>query len=317
MSLQARLNQTKVVKPYWLAPAIANLSKSSKPLLDENWLWSANSGKLFYLNAKLDVEALRLANGGAVGGHEWWLIQDIWTGSNGVLDSFLAPKPGISDDGGARLRKILGPLVLLLSTVQGKDASETMDRATLPLSLRGGETLNATIWLSNYGDVRAGTKLRWDVTVGGDAVGMQTLVVEAPPRGTATALTSIAVTMPQMGSFPGGPTPPKQPQTVLVSAQLLAPDGHVLTENDWTSRLYPEWADGPSVAPRWNFTLFTTADLFNYCMFNDAELIPNDPSMVKDPSGAVLLLRESGISRSAMALVNAGATAVIVQVRVL
>ena len=55
------------------------------------------------------------------------LIQDIWTGSNGVLDSFLAPKPGISDDGGARLRKILGPLVLLLSTVQGKDASETMD----------------------------------------------------------------------------------------------------------------------------------------------------------------------------------------------
>ena len=66
-------------------------------------------------------------------GYEWWLLQDIWTGSNGVVDHFLRPKLGVRD----RIKEFNARSIFL--------------QDGLALSYASNATLSVDISLSNFG----------------------------------------------------------------------------------------------------------------------------------------------------------------------
>ena len=69
----------------------------------------------------------------------WWLLVDFWTGSNGILDSFSNPKPGIAENT-TDVQSVLAQTVLLVSD-------------PLPLALQAGDTVSVGIVASAYADV--------------------------------------------------------------------------------------------------------------------------------------------------------------------
>ena len=68
---------------YWLTPPLSKMKQFG--LLSENALWSARSNLLYLFCWKNKMEALRKLE--KVSGNEWWLLQDFWTGANGILDT--------------------------------------------------------------------------------------------------------------------------------------------------------------------------------------------------------------------------------------
>ena len=58
-------------------------------------MFCAASEQLYVLCWKIDVEDNR--HNVMTSGYEWWLLQDYWTGNNGVIDTFLNPKPGVAE----------------------------------------------------------------------------------------------------------------------------------------------------------------------------------------------------------------------------
>src|SRR5690606_19596449 len=75
-------------EPFWLTPARAKLEKLG--LLGEAPQWSKNSERLYLLSHKLNIEAIR--RNPRMSGYTWWLLQDYWTGSNGLVDTYFRPK---------------------------------------------------------------------------------------------------------------------------------------------------------------------------------------------------------------------------------
>ena len=59
-------------------------------LLNETPFWSRNSERLYFLSHKLNLEALR--SNPEMSGYHWWLFQDYWTTSNGIVDIHFRPK---------------------------------------------------------------------------------------------------------------------------------------------------------------------------------------------------------------------------------
>ena len=76
------------IKPYWLTPPLAKVKEHG--LLAENAMWSAASNRLYLFCWKDKLEALRKTE--KVSGNEWWLLQDFWTGANGILDTYYVSK---------------------------------------------------------------------------------------------------------------------------------------------------------------------------------------------------------------------------------
>jgi beta-galactosidase len=93
-------------KPFWLEPFRAKLEKLG--LQAEARQWSLNSEKLYYLSHKLNLEDLR--KNPWLSGYEWWLLQDYWTGANGLYDAYFRPK-SIRPEA---VRQFNAPTVLLL-----------------------------------------------------------------------------------------------------------------------------------------------------------------------------------------------------------
>jgi len=116
-------------KPFWLTPVRDRLKKLS--LLGEAELWAKNSERLYLLTHKLNIEDLR--KNPYASGHHWWLFQDYWTGSNGLVDAYFRPKKGIRP---AEVRPFNADVVVL--------------QDGLPLTCRGGEKLSPRLIVSNY-----------------------------------------------------------------------------------------------------------------------------------------------------------------------
>eukprot|EP01043_Picozoa_sp_COSAG02_P000945 COSAG02_NODE_19_length_53976_cov_37.338512_27_plen_140_part_00 len=76
------------IKPYWLTPPLSKVKEHG--LLAENAIWSAASNRLYLFCWKDKMEALRKTE--KVSGNEWWLLQDFWTGANGILDTYYVSK---------------------------------------------------------------------------------------------------------------------------------------------------------------------------------------------------------------------------------
>ena len=116
-------------KPFWLTPVRDKLRKLS--LLGEAELWARNSERLYLLSHKLNMEDIR--RNPYTSGYQWWLLQDYWTGSNGLVDAYFRPKKGIRPQ---EVRRFNADVVVL--------------QDGLPLTCRGGQKLEAKLLVSNY-----------------------------------------------------------------------------------------------------------------------------------------------------------------------
>lgn len=253
------------------------------------------------------------------------MIQDYYTASNGVLDSFLNPKLGIADTVSARqtLQGLLNQTALLLSP-PGDQSSNA-----LPLGFRGGQALNTTIAISTYTPGLQGlhgTQLRWNLTLHqyDDSSGqVQPSVLasdivqlgNALPAGEVVAAASIIYTFPSIGTFPSGGRNAHAAARVELHAELRRGD-EVLAHNKWRTILFPSWIDGPS--SEIGISLWSIAELMDACLFNNCELLPDSFKADAIPETNtshrnVVLLTGPTIPTSAMQLLQAGASLVFVQ----
>lgn len=258
--------------------------------------WANMSGRLMRETAKREVEALRAS--GHLAGFQWWLLQDFWTGSNGVFDSFLNIKPGISDEP-AELRTFLSQTVLLCEE-------------PLPAAMRGGQPVNTTLKLSAYTSVAVGATVSWSVEIAGVILvnGTDHLGSRPLPRGQVSNLTKISFALPAglLGSYPLGTA--TTAARLKLSAQIRGASGELIASNYWTTRVYPTFSTGPS--SEHNLTLYTSKDLEHACMFSDCQALP-DSSATALPPGSVILLSGATIPAVATELVRKGATLLFVQ----
>lgn len=194
------------IKPYWLT--------ETRLLADKNGFggqlakWRSCSQRLQAAALKVNMEAARLARG--IGGYEQWLLQDYWTGSNGVLDMFLRPK-ALSP---AEFRKFNAPTVLLMETTRR--------------SYRHGEIAQVKLLVSRYEEAASSNaKLLWKLLDSGKVVRQGQKAGLKIRSDGLQLLTSVSLKMPSSG----------RARKLTLVAQLADSNGVVY--NSWNLWVFP------------------------------------------------------------------------------
>lgn len=200
------------IKPYWLPTGKEKLLKLG--LMDEATMWAEKSERLFMLLQKINIETLR--KNPYISGYHWWLIQDYWTSSNGILDTYFRPKSIAPEE----VLKINGDLVIL--------------QDGLASTYRGGGKLDARLKVSNFlPDAIVGAEFAWKVLVDNKPLAEGRRAVAAE-QGTLVEADRIVLELPDV----------TRPTSVRIETALAA-NGREFT-NDWTTRLFPKAMSGPS-----------------------------------------------------------------------
>lgn len=116
------------IKPFWMTDGIEKLTKMG--LVKEGEEWAEASEKLYLLHYKAGLEALR--SNPELSGYHWWLFQDYWSTSNGLVDVHFNAKTHKPDE----VRSFNNVTVLLQKGV--------------PIRCTSGETLVFEFFISNY-----------------------------------------------------------------------------------------------------------------------------------------------------------------------
>ena len=202
-------------KPFWLTATKAKLERLG--LLAEAETWARNSERLYLLCHKLNMEDIRKSP--SMSGYQWWLLQDYWTGSNGIVDHYFHPKPAIAPE---RVRRFNADVVVLLDGLEP--------------TCRGDQPLSAKVLVSNYSEaaIRDAT-LRWRVKLAGKLVAEREVARVAIGQGEVAQVAEIGVELPS----------PPSPQTLTVEAALA--DGKAAYRNDWSAWVYPATVPPPKL----------------------------------------------------------------------
>jgi hypothetical protein len=193
------------IKPFWLTGGMAKLKKLG--LLQEAGQWAEKSERLYALCHKYNLEALRLNP--YLSGYQWWLFQDYWTTSNGIVDHYSRPKSITQEE----VLKINNPVVLLQEGLQR--------------TYRGRNRLDLKLLVSNFSAEPLQGELVWEVKVGGQSVARQQTQLQSVPQGELAGVGQIGVELPEIAS----------PTKLNVAMEVIAGEKHFA--NDWTSWLYP------------------------------------------------------------------------------
>ena len=226
------------VKPYWLTPAVERLEELG--YLDEADLWAEKSEYLYMLCHKYNIEALR--KNPYLSGHHWWLFQDYWTSSNGIVDFYFRPKAAIT---GEDVRKIVNDVVLL--------------QDGLTTTYRGATDLSATLSVSDFSmapHTRASAELR--ITLGEEVIHEQTITPETLEQGAVTPLGDVAIQVPDVSV----PTPLKLEATLTLDDRVY--------RNDWSARVYPAICPPPDL----DVPVYASRGALPYCEGGGAQVIP-------------------------------------------
>ena len=207
--------------PHWLTPVRAKLEGLG--LLREADLWARNSECLYLLCHKLNIEDLR--KNPYASGHHWWLLQDYWTGANGLVDTYFRPKRAIQAE---HVRRFVNDVVLL--------------QDGLPPTCQAGQTLTVELLVSNYssGAIPAGRlQYGYTLTPPDGAAGSEpaadgraqggTLVGEGIPQGAVRATGTVQIPLTR--------TADSLPRNLRLTASLDV--GGRRYENEWNCRVYP------------------------------------------------------------------------------
>lgn len=205
---QIELFEGTAFKPFWMVNGKAKLEELG--LLSEVEGWARASERLYCFLHKSGIETLR--KNPRLSGYHWWLIQDYWTTSNGLVDLFFRPKSVTPEE----VRHFNAPTVLLIDG--------------LNRSYRGGETLNLTFSASNFSTEKLNGELRLTFEFP-DKKETQTFPVKDAEIGAVTALAKLSLPVPALTS----------PELLKISAEYVPNGtGKPSQQNAWSTRLFPE-----------------------------------------------------------------------------
>jgi hypothetical protein len=203
------------LKPFWVTPGIEGMATLG--LAGEAETWARNSERLYLLCHKLNLEALR--KNPFISGHHWWLFQDYWTTSNGLVDFNFRPKSIRPEE----VLRFVNDVVLLADG--------------LDLTYRAGEPLKAELLVSNWSPkAMAGAVLSWRLRMGDRLLGSGVLRLAEAGQGDVASAGKLEVKLPEVS----------RPGRVRLEVDLDAGSGRY--GNDWTAWVFPPPA-GPAGFP--------------------------------------------------------------------
>lgn len=204
------LDQAKLfkggIRPWWLYSA-QDLAKTRgvTGMLPE---WVANSNKLQAAALKANIEDARKSP--EIKGYHQWLLQDYWTGSNGVLDIFYRPK-GLTAE---QFRRFNSSTVLLMDCPKR--------------SFSAGEKMTVTLITSRYEDKASeNATLTCRMLAGGKVLSTGRKTGLAVPTGGNAEVLKINFTMPSLAI----------PFKIVMEAVLEDENGTV--SNSWDLWVFP------------------------------------------------------------------------------
>jgi beta-galactosidase len=252
-------------KPFWLLPFRAKMEKLR--LAGEAGQWSLNSERLYYLAHKLNEENLR--RNPQISGYMWWLLQDYWTGANGLLDTYSRPK-SIPPEA---VRQFNAALVLL--------------QEGLPLTCSARHPLETKLLVSNYtpGPLHAG-KLTWIVRLGSRLLAQGGENHFEAGQGELAEAATVGLDLPSVA----------EPEKLTLEAELRC--GSLRARNNWSAWVYPEAPAGA----RLTVPLFAGPEMLQGLQPFGAQPLPAKDSL---PARAVYVVSRPG--SNVLAAVETGA----------
>lgn len=193
------------IKPFWLAAGKTTLEELG--LLQEANAWAEKSERLYALLHKCNLESLR--KNPYISGYHWWLFQDYWTSSNGIVDHYFRPKSITKEE----VLKYNDEVVLL---------QEGLDR-----TYRGKSRFALKLLVSNFSTEPLHGELAYELKAGGQPLAVQQLSLKQVPQGDVGEAAQIAFKLPDVS----------EPTKLTITAKLTA--GERTFGNDWTTWLYP------------------------------------------------------------------------------
>jgi hypothetical protein len=193
------------IKPFWMTAGRAKLEQLG--LLGEAERWAAASEQLYLLCHKLNLEALR--GNPYLSGYHWWLFQDYWTSSNGLVDHTFRPKTISTDD----VLCINSDVVLLLDG--------------LGRTYRAGDRVEWPLRVSNFSPAALAGQLGWEISAGGQSVVRQEVPLTSVPQGEIAEAARLVLELPGTA----------EPAKLKVVAALTV--GGRTYRNAWSAWLYP------------------------------------------------------------------------------
>jgi beta-galactosidase len=193
-------------KPFWLTAGRAKLDELG--LREEADRWAEKSERLYALLHKYNIEGIR--KNPYLSGYHWWLFQDYWTTSNGIVDHYFRPK----SIGKEEVLKFNGDVVLLQEGLQR--------------TYRGNNRLKLKLLVSNFSGEALGGSVRWEVKAGDRSLtNKQQTLAEPTGQGELAEIGIIDLDLPDIGS----------PEKLKIDVEMSA-NGRRFA-NDWSSWLYP------------------------------------------------------------------------------
>jgi hypothetical protein len=192
-------------KPFWLESGRARLEKLG--LLHEASLWAEKSERLYALLHKCNLESLR--KNPHLSGYHWWLFQDYWTSSNGLVDHYFRPKSITKEE----VLQFNNEVVVL------QDGLQRTHRAKNRLQLK--------LLASNFSADGIKGRLDYEVKVGTRSLVQKQHPITTAPQGELSNLAAIDLELPEV----------RDPTQLRITAMLYS--GEKRFRNDWATWLYP------------------------------------------------------------------------------
>lgn len=220
---QIDLFEGTAFKPFWMVNGKAKLEELG--LLNEAEAWALASERLYFFLHKSGLESLR--KNPMISGYHWWLIQDYWTTSNGLVDLFFRPKSVRPEE----VRMVNAPVVLL---------ADGLER-----TYRSGETMELKFLVSNFSEAPINGEFTAEISLG-DRKETRKFPVKDAPIGEVSSIGEVAFPVPAL----------EKPEQVKIAVSLTAnvPNEGAKTtqinQNVWTSWFFPaEIRPDASIAP--------------------------------------------------------------------
>ena len=192
-------------KPFWLTAGKAKLEELG--LLDEAGRWADKSERLYVLCNKFNNEAMR--RNPFIVGYQWWLFQDYWATSNGIVDHYFRPKSITREE----ILKVNNNVVLLQDGLQR--------------TYRSKSSFDLKLLASNFSPEPLDGKAAWEVTADGRSIAKQHSAASTTPQGEVAEIAQIDFELPEVAS------PTKLKIVVTLSTEDWC------FSNDWFAWLYP------------------------------------------------------------------------------
>lgn len=192
------------IKPFWLTAGREKLRKLG--LEQEAAQWAEKSERLYALLHKCNVETVR--KNPFLSGYHWWLFQDYWTTSNGLVDLYFRPKS-------------IKPQEVLK---YNDDIALLQDG--LARTYRGRDKLRITPVVSNFSADAIRSDMLCEIRVGDTPLAEKRIPLDVA-QGSVYSAAAVELELPNVA----------EPTALTISARLA--NGKRTYCNDWSARLYP------------------------------------------------------------------------------